>query len=153
MAYMLTMKQPPPPGTMLAQFSSPQGGNIVGGGLQSTGESLLSQAMRSNDLRSEFGPIVGVVSQSKEPLIRNYYGIETYDRALFIDGSRMPGVLVTYPVGGGRGGANPNPSPTVGPDGKPCFGIIKDGKCYGSPTELHCPPQNPNCRPDLPPKK
>ncbi len=132
-AYLLTVKQPPLPNSVLGQVTGgARGGAIVGGGLQNTSPSLLSSAMQSNKLSSETGPIVGVVSASKEPLIRNYYGLETYDHSAFIDGTRMPGVMVGYPVGGGAGSAAQSVA-TPGPDGK-------------------CPPGklciDPNCPPD-----
>ena len=133
-AYLLTVKQPPPPNSLLSQLAGARGGTIVGGGLQTAGESLLSAAMQSNKLNNDTGPIVGVVSQSKDPVIRNYYGIETYDHSAFIDGTRMPGLLVNYPIGGGVGGTRPNATATPGPDGK-------------------CPPAvlciDPNCPPDM----
>jgi len=145
-AYVLAMKQPPQQGSLLARFATPQGGNIVGGGLQSTvGTSLLSQAMQSNNLRSEFGPIVGVVSASKEPLIRNYYGLETYDHSPFISGARMPGVMVSYPVIplGANGKApinNGEPQNCLDACGTPCKGPCIGGKCTGAPIfDPKCP--------------
>ena len=139
-AYMLTVKQPPPQGSMLARFATAQGGTIVGGGLQNTSPSLLSQVMQSNKFNSDTGPIVGVVSASKDSLIRNYYGLETYDHSAFIDGTRMPGVMVNYPVGGGGGAgqqavATPDPNTGKCPTGKLCIDpncppqAQRDGKC------------------------
>lgn len=143
-AYLLTVKQPPVQNSVLAQVAVARGGAIVGGGLQNTSPSLLSAAMQSGNLHSEFGPIVGVVSASKEPLIRNYYGLETYDHSAFIDGTRMPGVMVNYPVGGG--GANGKAPINNGEQqgckdcyGSPCKGQCILGKCTGAPV------RDPNC--------
>lgn len=158
-AYVLAMKQPPPQGSMLARFATPQGGNIVGGGLQSTGTSLLSQAMQSNNLRSEFGPIVGVVSASKEPLIRNYYGLETYDHSPFISGARMPGVMVTYPVipvgANGKAPINGQQQNCLDGYGNPCKGVCINGMCTGAVIiDPNCPPDQARagkCTPKPPP--
>ncbi len=40
-------------------------------------------------LHSESGPLIGVVSKSKEHLIREYLGIPSYDQCLFFPGVRM----------------------------------------------------------------
>lgn len=54
-------------------------------------------------------PIVGVISSSKEKMIRAYFGFESYDRALFFPGAQMPGgalMLVMGGIGGGAGGGD-----------------------------------------------
>ena len=76
----------------------------------------------SLDLDSDSRPIVGVMSSLKKPLIRNYYNIATYDKAIFIAGVPVPG---NYPVpsGGGIGvqGGVPTGAPgqATEPDGRP----------------------------------
>src|SRR5581483_10836159 len=45
-------------------------------------------------LGGEFGPFVGVVSKSKEHLIRDYFGIETYDKAVVVPGVATPGQIL-----------------------------------------------------------
>lgn len=145
-AYLLTVKQPPIPNSLLGRYGGAQGGAIVGGGLQSTGPSLLSSVMQSNKFNSDTGPIVGVVSASKEPLIRNYYGLETYDHSAFIDGTRMPGVMVNYPVGGGVNGKAPinngQQQNCLDSFGNPCKGVCINGQCTGAVVI------DPNCPPD-----
>jgi len=100
----------------------------------------------SSGITSEFGPIAGVVSKSKEHLIRNYYDIATYDQALIIQGVRMPGsfALLGFGVGNNANTLRPDPQncPNGGiplrdengnilrsPDGKPLCSGYHQGDC------------------------
>lgn len=58
----------------------------------------------SLDLDNDSRPIVGIMSSLKKPMIRNYYTIENYDKAIFIAGVAMPGMNFAIPLGGGMGG-------------------------------------------------
>lgn len=57
-------------------------------------------------LNPESSPIIGVVSSSKEKLIRNYFGLASYNRAMFFPGLQMPGGMMLFAVGSlpGAGG-------------------------------------------------
>ena len=77
----------------------------------------------SLDLDSDSRPIVGVMSSLKKPMIRNYYGIDSYEKAIFIAGVPVPG---NYPVPSGGGAGVQGGVPTGGtggqqnePDGRP----------------------------------
>jgi hypothetical protein len=65
----------------------------------------------SLDLDSDSRPIVGVMSAFKKPLIRDYYGIESYDKALFFAGVQVPGINNIIPLGGGMGAQGGLPLP------------------------------------------
>ncbi len=83
----------------------------------------------SLDLDSDSRPIVGVMSSLKKPMIRNYYNIATYDKAIFIAGVAVPG---NYPVPLGGGGAG-------GRGGMPVVGG-EDPNAPGTAPRLTCPP-------------
>jgi type II secretory pathway pseudopilin PulG len=150
-AYTATTKQPPPPGTLFAILAAVQGGTIVGGGLSTspgagTGPGAASSFFSNPGLStsgsdSDSGPIVGVVSRSTERLIRNYYGIETYDHSLFISGARVPGQTIFYAVGGG---GNSQDSVAPGPDNKcpPFYQRCRDGRCHRPICPVDRPPSN-----------
>jgi type II secretory pathway pseudopilin PulG len=77
----------------------------------------------SLDLDSDNRPIVGVISSLKKTMIRNYYGIASYDKAIFIAGVPVPG---NYPVPSGGGVGVQGGVPALGtggqqnePDGRP----------------------------------
>jgi type II secretory pathway pseudopilin PulG len=86
--------------------------------------------------RTEQGPIVGVVSRSKERPIRTILDIENYDKELFFAGGTVfaGGFFTPFFTNGGQQAPNVNPCPNGGyllpdTDGKMrCFGGIFDGK-------------------------
>jgi type II secretory pathway pseudopilin PulG len=128
LAVTATAKQPLNPGSLLAQLAATQSNTIVKG--LNDGQKEGSSFFNNTVLNTETGPIVGVVSRSPERTIRNYFGIETYDHCLFIQGIPVPGLLVIYPAA--SGGAQPRATP--GPDGKCPPGVV----CI-----------DPNCTPDM----
>jgi hypothetical protein len=50
---------------------------------------------------SDSRPIIGVMSGSKKAMIRDYYTIATYDKAIFIHGVKVPGLSNQIMLGGG----------------------------------------------------
>jgi type II secretory pathway pseudopilin PulG len=82
------------------------------------------------------GPIVGVVSRSKDRPIRSILDIENYDKELFFAGGTVlaGGFYSPFFIGGGQQAPQVNPCPNGGyllpdSDGKMrCFGSISDGK-------------------------
>ncbi len=149
LSYMAAKQLPPNPSvSFLAWLAGPQAqvamaGGGDGPGLENTGESLLSKAMQSSALKVEGGPIVGVVSRSQGRWIRNYYGIETYDHALFVVGVAPPGQLLV-PVANVSGGTTARPEDAS--KAKECIdrgGIWVVNVCMGGGQ---CPPWDPKCR-------
>ncbi|MBS1812029.1 MAG: hypothetical protein JST84_27955 [Acidobacteria bacterium] len=86
---------------------------------------------------SDSRPIVGVVSTFKKPLIRNYYGISTYDKALLMPGIQTPvmNMGAILPVVGGGGSAPTQPTETE-PDTAP---KLRGGQCPPGSTDPRCP--------------
>lgn len=100
----------------------------------------------SLDASSDSRPIVGIVSTFKKPLIRNYFGIATYDKALLMPGIQTP--LMNMGIGvpsGGIMGPAPGQSKEPEPDTAPkLFG----GRCPPGSTDPTCPRnQNPGNNP------
>jgi len=136
LAYMTYTKAQLPPGSILAEAFARSASMLKlsqdnqGNASSSPGSSGSSDSSSSFKINSEFGPIVGVVSKSKEHLIRTYYDVATYDQALFIQGVRLPGQYM--PFGGGaiipRGLATPNPSTGICPAGQVCPGACSPPK-------------------------
>jgi hypothetical protein len=98
----------------------------------------------SLDSDSDSRPIVGLISSLKKPLIRNYYNIATYDKAIFIAGVPVPGNF-PIPLGGGVGGQGGGVNLPTGqnePDGRPKWA---PGRCPPGTTDPTCGRnQNPN---------
>jgi hypothetical protein len=92
-AYLTATQRPLPLPPALARFAMPQSSIVQGPGADQ-GQTTAG-AFRSS-LQSETGPIIGVVSRSQESLIRNYYGIDTYDRSLFICCVPVPGQVPMF---------------------------------------------------------
>jgi hypothetical protein len=77
------------------------GGNQSGDGADDSAPS--DSALRPGSafsLNPESRPIIGVVSRSKEKLIRSYFGLESYDRAMFFPGVSTSSVIVVFGFGG-----------------------------------------------------
>jgi type II secretory pathway pseudopilin PulG len=148
-------KQPPlpPPPTDLVQFAMlAQNSNAPG-----TDPNKEQSSLGFNtQLHSESGPLIGVVSKSKEHLIREYLGIPTYDECLFFPGVRM--VVAGLPMLVLAQSQPQNQTPqkdTRCPNGGVWFeagqnGVSKSG-CYGGLGGGICPPSDPKCRGDVPP--
>jgi len=82
----------------------PSGAGKDGSSPQETPSAFSSlQATSSFSLNPESRPIIAVVSRSKEKLIRNYFGLENYDHALFFPGVQRPGGMMLFAVGGAGG--------------------------------------------------
>ena len=66
---------------------------------------------------SDSRPIIGVISKSKKQMIRNYFGVESYDKALFVSGIQPPTMSYQVTVIGGvpaaSDGGNTNGGPGV----------------------------------------
>ncbi len=93
----------------------------------------------SLDLDSDSRPIIGVMSSLKKPMIRNYYTIESYDKAIFINGVQVPGLNNVMPLGGGMGGQGGMPGVAPGqgePDGKAPTMTLSP--CVPGNTARHC---------------
>ena len=122
LAVMTTTKQPLPPGSWLAQLAATQSGAVAKDATDDKGKPTSAFTFSSPGFNSESGPIVGVVSRSKQPTIRNYYGMETYDRCLIIQGVQMPGQFAPPMAvgGGGRPTATPDPVTKRCPPGQIC---------------------------------
>lgn len=150
-AYITEMMRNPerglrPPTQELAQMAQ-LSAQMGGAGLNANGEMGGPAASSfSKDLKVELGPIYGVVSRDTRELIRNYFDMGTYDRALFFTGIAVsiPGIyspLVFAPaqqaMGQGGGRQNDPRCPNGGvyfeQDGKGfCGGVINPGKlCHG----------------------
>lgn len=92
-----------------------------------------------SSLDSDSRPIIGVISKSKKQLIRNYYGIESYDKALFVAGAQPSTLNYTMPIIGG-GPALPTDGSQV-PGSPPSIGkfiCTRDG-----PRDPRCGPSGP----------
>ncbi len=93
----------------------------------------------SLDLDSDSRPIVAVMSSLKKPMIRNYYEIPTYDKAIFIAGVQIPGLNTVIPMGGGMGGQGNASGAGTGqgePDGK--GNSMRKTDCFPGNTARHC---------------
>ena len=78
-------KRLPPPPQDLAQMARAAQAAITG--LSNSGPQRLPRDSEfASSLKTELGPIYGVVSKSKKELIRNYFSFQTYDEALFFAG-------------------------------------------------------------------
>lgn len=94
----------------------------------------------SLDGGSDSRPIVGVVSTFKKPMIRNYFGIATYDKAVIMPGVQTPLTSMGFgsQAGGGIGGPVTAPAQSTDPvpDTAPkLFG----GRCPPGSTDPTCP--------------
>jgi type II secretory pathway pseudopilin PulG len=149
-------KQPPlpPPPTDLVQFASLSQGSSNAPGMDPNKEQ--SSLGFNSQLHSESGPLVGVVSKSKEHLIREYLGISSYDQCLFFPGVRM--VVAGLPMLALVQTQQQNQSQQKDarcPNGGVWFeagqnGVSKSG-CYGGLGGGICPPSDPKCHGDIPP--
>jgi hypothetical protein len=99
------------------------------------GEKSSSASGFSLDADSENRPIIGIVSTFKKPMIRNYFGISSYEKALMIAGVQAPGMTMVLPLGGGQGFGAQQPSTPDEPGKK---SSIKDGQCPPSSTDPNC---------------
>jgi type II secretory pathway pseudopilin PulG len=105
-----SQQQPPPQMPPLLQQAAVMSGVTVtgpGGGQDGAAAADSGSAFKPGSafaLSPESRPIIGVVSNSKEKLIRNYFGLASYDRALFFPGLQMPGGMMFFAVGGAAGG-------------------------------------------------
>ena len=93
----------------------------------------------SLDLDSDSRPIVGVMSSLKKSMIRNYYTIESYDKAIFIAGVQVPGLNNVIPLGGGVGGQG-GVSAGQGSQEPDTPGKPAELKCFPGVTSRVCPP-------------
>lgn len=99
----------------------------------------------SLDLDSDSRPIVGVMSSLKKPMIRNYYTIESYDKAIFIAGVPVPGLNNVIPLGGGMGGIGGIPGGPGGQEDPTSAPVLKGGQCPPGSTDPKCARnRNPN---------
>lgn len=86
---------------------------------------------------SDSRPIIGVISTSKKKMIRNYYGVESYDKAIFINGAAPNNANFSFPSFGGvpagaGDGSDQGTSPYKGPTMGPCQRTgIRDPRCDG----------------------
>ncbi len=106
-------------------------------GKEDEGKGLASGFTLGGD--SDSRPIVGVVSTFKKPLIREYFGIATYDKALMVPGIQTPLMRMGMGVpGGGIGGPGAAPgTPTEPvPDTAP---KLQGGRCPPGSTDPTCP--------------
>ncbi len=159
----------PPPSQQLAQMAQlsaqmingldasgqPGGQPTSEGGTQfMSGQGGPRTSEFSSQLKSEKGPIYGVVSKDQRPLIRNYFELASYDHALFFAGIAvsLPGIynpLVFAPQqSGNQGGGRqndprcPNGGVYFEQNGKGfCGGVINQGRlCHGPDgTTIPCP--------------
>ncbi len=145
-AYVNTMKQPPQ--GLLAQLSALTPGS-VSLGANNTDQ---GQSSKSDDLKlADTGPVVGVVSKSKGTPIRNYYGLETYDKSVVIAGTPTPGQLIIPGLvltGLNTGGGKPTPNDPRCPNGGFPFEIEGRIVCTGKLFDGQCPPgpKGDDCR-------
>lgn len=128
----------PPVPQDLAQLAATQGNVILPGAEPGRQEGPRDSEFAS-DLKTEQGPIYGVVSRYDKELIRNYFEIATYDEALFFTGVTVavPGLInpiasIISASGGGSRGPDPR-CPNGGmwfeQDGKGfCAGTINPGQ-------------------------
>ncbi|HEX4950679.1 MAG TPA: type II secretion system protein [Blastocatellia bacterium] len=93
----------------------------------------------SLDIDSDSRPIVGVMSSSKKQMIRNYYEIETYEKALFFAGVPVPGLNMAGPLGGSTGGPPMGPAPPPGPGEPDTRPKLLPGQCPPGSTDPRCP--------------
>jgi type II secretory pathway pseudopilin PulG len=154
-------KQPPlpPPPTNLVQFAMLSPNSNAPGALGASGTDSNQQQSSlgfNSQMRSESGPLVGVVSKSKEHLIRDYLGIESYDQCLFFPGVRMvvAGLPILVLAQSQPGNQNQQKDARC-PNGGSWYdagqgGVTKPG-CYGGLGGGLCPPSDPKCRGDVPP--
>ncbi len=97
-------------------------------------------------LDSDSRPIIGVMSSSKKAMIRDYYTIATYDKAIFIHGVKVPGLNNQILLGGGAGGIGGVPG-TAGQGGDEPYNpnTLKAGQCPPGSTDPKCARnRNPN---------
>ena len=104
----------------------------------SEGQVLLAAAVRwlLGGPRPEQGPVIGVVSRSRDRPIRTILDIENYDQELFYAGGPViaGGFFTPYFSGSGQQAPSVNPCPNGGfmlpdNDGKMrCFGGLFDGQ-------------------------
>ncbi|MFN7947812.1 MAG: hypothetical protein U0Z53_20855 [Blastocatellia bacterium] len=150
LAYMKAMKMQDPrqlPQVLQAALITPGGLPLDTG----TGDSQDAKKDGEPQLGSEAGPIVGVASKSKDQIIRNYYGIETYDKGVIVAGVATPNQMIApgIPLVAGIGTATTTKTPTDPrcPKGGIPFEI--DGKivCTGYLYPGQCPPTDERCRP------
>lgn len=99
----------------------------------------------SLDLDSDSRPIIGVMSSLKKNMIRNYYTIETYDKAIFIAGVQVPGLNNVVPLGGGMGGLGGGVGGQGGTDEPGTAPTLRPGQCPPGSTDPKCARnRNPN---------
>lgn len=142
----------PPPPQELAQLAATQSNVALPGSDPNKPEGPRDSEFAS-DLKSELGPIYGVVSRDGRVLIRNYLELPTYDQALFFTGVAVsvPGIInpIIAVAGGGGGQNGPDPRcPNGGiwfeQNGKGfCAGVVNQGRqCRGPDgTTVPCPEQ------------
>ena len=152
LAYMKVMKVQDPrqlPPALMQALTAPGGLPLDAGAgdkdAKSDGEPQLG---------SEAGPILGVASKSKDRIIRNYYGIETYDKGVIVPRVATPNQMIApgIPLIAGVGPATTTKTPTDPrcPKGGIPFEIEGRTVCTGVLYDGICPPTDPKCRPDKP---
>ncbi len=84
---------------------------------------------------SDSRPIIGVISKSKKQMIRNYYGIESYEKALFVAGIQPNTMSYQMPliIGGPAPGTTDTTTPGTGSPG----GFTKV-PCSVNPNQRGC---------------
>jgi len=142
-------KRLPPPPQDLAQMARAAAGSITG--LSNSGASAGPRDSEfASSLKTELGPIYGVVSKSKKELIRNYFSFQTYDEALFFAGISVsiPGIynpLVFVPQQQPNAGRTvdarcPNGGVYFEQDGKGfCGGVMNPGRLCRGPDGVTIP--------------
>lgn len=148
----------PPPPQELAQMAQLAGGTISG--LNPAGVQGGPSTSEFSKIKTELGPIYGVVSKDERTLIRNYFEIGTYDHALFFAGVivNIPGIFSPLVFAPAQGASSidgrkqdarcPNGGVYFEQDGKGyCGGVVNPGRLCRGPdgTTVPCP--------DAPPKK
>lgn len=147
LAWVNTMKQPPP--GILGQALAMPATDLSLDSSSKDAKKDSEPALGS----SEFGPFVGVVSRSKDHLIRFYYGIETYDKSVIIAGIPTPNQMIIpgLPLFGvGLPSTAKTPTDPRCPKGGIPFEIEGRTVCTGVLYDGQCPPTDPRCRPDKP---
>lgn len=145
-AWINVMKQPPPP--LLAQMAGIGPGTPGNTGLGDNDEAKDDKS--DSPLSEGVGPIVAVVSKSKERVIRNYFKLETYDKCVVFPGIPTPDQIVIpgLPLVGVIQPPTANkPNDPRCPRGGIPFEVDGRTVCTGVLYDGQCPPSDPKCRP------
>lgn len=127
----------PPMPQELAQLAAMQGNVTLPGSSDPEKQEGPPNSEFASDLKSEEGPIYGVVSRYDKELIRNYFELASYDEALFFSGVAVAVSGLINPIAavvGSGGGRQQDPRCPQGgmwfeEGGKGfCAGVINQGK-------------------------